>query len=82
MRNDLDLNLLGNQNVKYDFGYNPDILETFDNKHPGNVKKLTNSLVSYYTMRGKWGSLYISPQSLKINKLFYYNLSFDKSIIK
>lgn len=36
MRNDLELNLLGNQNIKYEFGYNPDILETFDNKHPNN----------------------------------------------
>ena len=36
MRNDLELNLLGNQNIKYEFGYNPDILETFDNKHPDN----------------------------------------------
>ena len=23
MRNDLELNLLGNQNIKYEFGYNP-----------------------------------------------------------
>lgn len=29
-----DLSLLGNQNVQYDFDYNPDILETFDNGHP------------------------------------------------
>lgn len=31
-----DITLLGNQNVKYEFGYNPEILEVFDNKHPGN----------------------------------------------
>ncbi|MDR1773720.1 MAG: preQ(1) synthase [Clostridioides sp.] len=36
MRDDLELNSLGNKNVKYDFGYNPDILESFDNKHPDN----------------------------------------------
>ncbi len=30
-----DLSLLGNQEVKYDFDYNPDVLETFDNKHEG-----------------------------------------------
>ncbi len=26
--------LLGNQNTQYHFGYNPGVLETFDNKHP------------------------------------------------
>ena len=31
-----DITLLGNQNVKYEFGYNPEILEVFDNKHPDN----------------------------------------------
>ena len=31
-----DITLLGNQNVKYEFGYNPEVLEVFDNKHPGN----------------------------------------------
>lgn len=31
-----DLTLLGNQKVKYEYEYNPDILETFDNKHPDN----------------------------------------------
>ena len=36
MREDLDLNLLGNQNVKYPFSYAPGVLETFDNKHPDN----------------------------------------------
>lgn len=30
------LSLLGNQGTKYKFGYNPDILEVFDNKHPNN----------------------------------------------
>lgn len=29
-----DITLLGNQNTKYDYGYNPVVLETFDNKHP------------------------------------------------
>ena len=28
------LSLLGNQGTKYDFGYTPEVLETFDNKHP------------------------------------------------
>ena len=30
------LSLIGNQGTKYEFGYNPDVLETFDNKHPNN----------------------------------------------
>ena len=28
--------LLGNQNTHYDYSYNPDVLETFNNKHPDN----------------------------------------------
>lgn len=28
--------MLGNKNTKYDFGYNPGILERFENKHRGN----------------------------------------------
>lgn len=30
------ISLLGNQGTKYDYGYNPEVLEVFDNKHPGN----------------------------------------------
>ncbi|MDY4078506.1 MAG: preQ(1) synthase [Clostridium sp.] len=30
------LSLLGNKETKYDFGYNPEVLETFINKHPDN----------------------------------------------
>ena len=30
-----DLSLLGNEAVKYEFDYNPDLLETFDNSHQG-----------------------------------------------
>lgn len=29
-----EITLLGNQRTKYDFAYKPEILETFDNKHP------------------------------------------------
>lgn len=29
-----NLSLLGNQNIKYDFNYNPELLESFDNDHP------------------------------------------------
>lgn len=30
------LSLLGNQGIKYDYVYNPEVLETFENKHPDN----------------------------------------------
>ena len=36
MREQENLTLLGNKNVPYTFDYNPGVLETFDNKHPGN----------------------------------------------
>lgn len=31
-----DISLLGNHHTKYSFEYNPEILETFPNKHPEN----------------------------------------------
>lgn len=31
-----EVTLLGHQGTKYEFGYNPEILEVFDNKHPNN----------------------------------------------
>ena len=31
-----DLSLLGNQGVQYPQTYDPGVLETFENKHPGN----------------------------------------------
>lgn len=31
------VSLLGNQNVRYPDNYAPEVLETFVNKHPGNV---------------------------------------------
>ncbi len=30
------VSLLGNQNTKYTYDYNPELLEKFPNKHPGN----------------------------------------------
>ena len=30
------LTKLGNRNVKYESEYNPDVLESFSNRHPGN----------------------------------------------
>ena len=31
-----NVTLLGNQNTTYDYDYNPEVLETFPNKHPDN----------------------------------------------
>lgn len=31
-----DITLLGQAGTRYEFEYNPAVLETFDNKHPGN----------------------------------------------
>ena len=31
-----DVTLLGQKNVKYDYAYAPEVLETFENKHPDN----------------------------------------------
>ena len=36
MRENENLTLLGNKNTAYCSDYNPDVLETFENKHPGN----------------------------------------------
>ena len=36
MREKETLTLLGNKNTKYNFDYDPSVLETFQNKHPGN----------------------------------------------
>ena len=36
MREKENLTLLGNKNTKYNFDYDPSVLETFQNKHPGN----------------------------------------------
>lgn len=31
-----DITLLGNKGTKYEYSYDPDVLESFDNKHPNN----------------------------------------------
>lgn len=36
MREQEGLTLLGNKEVRYSSNYNPAVLETFDNRHPGN----------------------------------------------
>jgi 7-cyano-7-deazaguanine reductase len=60
-----DLTLLGNQNVPYSFDYNPNLLETFDNKHPENdywVKFNCPEFTSLCPITGQpdFATLYIS----------------------
>lgn len=57
--------LLGNQNTKYEFGYNPDVLETFVNKHPGNEYMVTFTCPEFTSLCPKTGqpdfaNIYIS----------------------
>ena len=48
MRETEGLTLLGNKNVKYDTDYNPDLLETFENKHPENGQPdFANIIITY-----------------------------------
>ncbi len=59
------LSLLGNQNVKYPTDYNPDLLETFDNKHPENEYVVTFDCPEFTTLCPKtgqpdFGHIYIS----------------------
>ena len=45
-----DITLLGNQHTKYDFDYKPEVLETFDNKHPdrdvSDIKQFIQMIVA------------------------------------
>lgn len=58
MRNNEELNgvtLLGNQNTKYDYGYNPGVLETFINKHPENEYLVTFDAYEFTSLCPKTG---------------------------
>lgn len=60
-----DITLLGQKNVKYDFDYRPDILETFDNKHPDHdywVKFNCPEFTTLCPITGQpdFGTIYIS----------------------
>ncbi|BAQ08905.1 NADPH-dependent 7-cyano-7-deazaguanine [Bacillus sp. OxB-1] len=60
-----DLTLLGNQNTKYEYEYNPDVLETFENQHQENnyfVKFNVPEFTSLCPMTGQpdFASIYIS----------------------
>ena len=60
MRETEGLTLLGNKNVKYDTDYNPDLLETFENKHssrrfarsPGSL--ISPILSSHMCLPSEW----------------------------
>ncbi len=68
MRTDKELegvSLLGNQNVKYPTDYNPELLETFENKHPDNEYVVTFDCPEFTTLCPKtgqpdFGHIYIS----------------------
>lgn len=60
-----DITLLGQKNVKYDFNYRPDILETFINKHPEHdywVKFNCPEFTTLCPITGQpdFGTIYIS----------------------
>ena len=57
--------LLGNQHVQYSDNYNPDVLETFPNKHPENEYLVTFNCPEFTTLCPKtgqpdFGHIYIS----------------------
>ncbi len=68
MRTDKELegvSLLGNQGVAYPTDYNPEILETFENKHPENEYVVTFDCPEFTTLCPKtgqpdFGHIYIS----------------------
>ncbi len=47
--------LLGNQNTHYDYEYNPQVLETFDNKHPENDYLVTLDCPEFTSLCPKTG---------------------------
>lgn len=60
-----DITLLGKKNVKYDFDYRPDVLETFINKHPDHdywVKFNCPEFTTLCPITGQpdFGTIYIS----------------------
>ena len=73
MRNDKELegvSLLGNQNVKYPTDYDPKLLETFENMHPGREYIVTFDCPEFTTLCPKTGQT-ISDTS--ISHIFHAN---------
>ena len=57
-RNEKELNgvsLLGNQNTKYQYEYDPEVLETFVNKHPENDYLVTFNCPEFTSLCPKTG---------------------------
>lgn len=57
-RNEKELNgvsLLGNQNTKYEYEYDPKVLETFVNKHPENEYLVTFNCPEFTSLCPKTG---------------------------
>ena len=76
---------LGNQNTKYQYAYAPEVLEAFENKHPGNdywVKFNCPEFTSLCPMTGQpdFATLYISyipgEKMVESKSLKLYLLSF------
>ncbi len=90
MRTDKELegvSLLGNQNVKYPTDYNPELLETFENKHPDNEYVVTFDCPEFTTLCPKtgqpdFGHIYISyiprERMVESKSLKLYLFSFRK----
>ena len=47
--------LLGNQGTQYEFDYRPDVLETFENKHPENEYVVTLDCPEFTSLCPKTG---------------------------
>ena len=50
-----DLTLLGNQNTKYKYEYDPDVLQTFETKHPENDYVVTFDAYEFCSLCPKTG---------------------------
>lgn len=49
------ISLLGNQNTKYNYEYTPEVLETFENKHPENEYVVTLDCPEFTSLCPKTG---------------------------
>jgi len=59
--------LLGNQHVRYDDNYNPDVLEVFPNKHPENEYLVTFNCPEFTTLCPKQVNLISDTSSSLIS---------------
>ena len=55
-----EITLLGNQNTKYEYDYNPKILERFENKHPDNDYFVKFNCPEFTTGQPDFATIYIS----------------------